>query len=163
LTALGFEVERLDRSVPLALATLSLALWGVAEVPGRRLFAGLLAHWAHSGVRITRYQMLCRIAVHPRPPLFRLSAVAAILNVTARPVDIVRVRLRVRYDFEDIWDNHRLPQSLWANLDAALTVRDRDMLRVRYDVRVFLDSRESTGARVPNPEHWLWVEYVFRY
>jgi hypothetical protein len=89
--------------------------------------------------------------------------VAAILNVTARPVDIVRVRLRVRYDFEDIWDNHRLPQSLWAYLDAALTVRDRDMLRVRYDFRVFLDGRESTGARVPNPEHWLWVEYVFRY
>lgn len=26
--------------------------------------SGLLAHWAHSGVRITRYQMLCRIAVH---------------------------------------------------------------------------------------------------
>jgi len=89
--------------------------------------------------------------------------VAAILNVTARPVEIVRVRLRVRYDFKDIWDNHRLPQVLWAYLDAALTVRDRDMLRVRYDFRVFLDSRESTGARVPNPEHWLWVEYVFRY
>lgn len=89
--------------------------------------------------------------------------VAAILNVTVRPVDIVRLRLRVRYDFEDIWDNHRLPQALWAYLDAALTVRDRDMIRVRYDVRVFLDSRESTVARVPNPEHWLWVEYVFRY
>jgi hypothetical protein len=74
LSALGFEVERLDRCVPLALATLSLALWGVAEVPGQRLFAGLSVHWAHSGVRITRYQMLCRIAAHPRPPLFRLSA-----------------------------------------------------------------------------------------
>ena len=37
------------------------------------------------------------------------------------------------------------------------------MLRVRYDFRVFLDGRESTGARVPNPEHWLGVEYVFRY
>jgi len=28
---------------------------------------------------------------------------------------------------------------------------------------VFLDHRESTFARVPNPEHWLWVEYVLRY
>ena len=89
--------------------------------------------------------------------------VAAILNVTTRPIDILRVRLRVRYDFEDIWDNHRLPQALWAYLDAALTVRERDMLRVRYDFRVFLDHRESTFARVPNPEHWLWVEYVLRY
>jgi hypothetical protein len=89
--------------------------------------------------------------------------IAAILNLTTRPVDILRVRLRVRYDFEDISDNHRLPQALWAYLDAALTVHERDMLRVRYDLRVFLDRRESTLARVPNPEHWLWVEYVFRY
>jgi hypothetical protein len=37
------------------------------------------------------------------------------------------------------------------------------MLRLRYDFRVFLDQRESTVVRVPNPEHWLWVEYVFRY
>jgi hypothetical protein len=89
--------------------------------------------------------------------------VAAILNLTTRPVDIFRIRLRVRYDFEDIWDNHRLPQALWAYLDAALTLRQHDMLRLRYDFRVFLDRRESTAARVPNPEHWLWVEYVFRY
>ena len=89
--------------------------------------------------------------------------VAAILNVTTHPVDLLRLRLRVRYDFEDVWDNHRLPQTLWAYLDAALTVRERDMLRVRYDFRVFLDHRESTFARLPNPEHWLWVEYVFRY
>ncbi len=89
--------------------------------------------------------------------------IAAILNITTRPIDILRIRLRVRYDFEDIWDNHRLPQALWAYLDAALTVRERDMLRVRYDLRVFLDRRQSTLARVPNPEHWLWLEYVFRY
>jgi hypothetical protein len=89
--------------------------------------------------------------------------IAAILNVTTRLVDILRLRLRVRYDFEDIWNNHRLPQALWSYLDAALTLRKRDMLRFRYDFRVFLDRRESTLVRVPNPEHWLWVEYVFRY
>ena len=89
--------------------------------------------------------------------------IAAILNVTTRPIDILRVRIRVRYDFEGIGENHRFPQALWAYLDTALTVRERDMLRVRYDFRVFLDRRESTLARVPNPEHWLWMEYVFRY
>jgi hypothetical protein len=89
--------------------------------------------------------------------------VAAILNLTTRPIDMFRVRLRVRYDFEDISDNHRLPQTLWAYLDAALTLRQHDMLRLRYDFRVFLDQRESTVVRVPNPEHWLSVEYVFRY
>ena len=89
--------------------------------------------------------------------------VAAILNLMTRPVDVLRVRLRVRYDFADIWDNRRLPQTLWAYVDAALTLRQSDTLRLRYDFRVFLDLRESTLARVPNPEHWLWVEYVFRY
>jgi hypothetical protein len=89
--------------------------------------------------------------------------IAAILNVTTRPIDRLRARIRVRYDFEDIWDNHRLPQALWAYVDAALALRERDTLRLRYDFRIFLDRRESTLARVPNPEHWLWLEYVFRY
>ncbi|UCH30197.1 MAG: hypothetical protein JSV06_04000, partial [Myxococcales bacterium] len=87
----------------------------------------------------------------------------AVLNFTARPVDLLRLRTRVRYDFEDVLDNHRLPQTLWVYIDAALTVRERDALRLRYDLRAFLDERESTLARVPNPEHWLWLEYVFRY
>ena len=88
---------------------------------------------------------------------------SAILSITARPVDRVRVRCRLRYAFDDVWDNHRLPQSLWSYLDLALTLRDRDVLRLRYDFRVFLDERESTLSRVPKPEHWLWVEYVFRF
>ncbi|NNE19428.1 MAG: hypothetical protein HKN10_13210 [Myxococcales bacterium] len=88
---------------------------------------------------------------------------SAILNVTALPVDRLRLRCRVRYDLEDVWDNHRLPQSLWSYLEVALTLRDRDVLRLRYDFRVFLDERESTLSRAPNPEHWLWLEYVFRF
>jgi hypothetical protein len=89
--------------------------------------------------------------------------IAAIASLAARPVDLLRLRLRMRYDFEDIFDNHRLPQVLWTYLDASLALRERDVLRLRYDLRLFLDRRESTVARVPNPEHWLWVEYVFRY
>lgn len=88
---------------------------------------------------------------------------AAIVNLTARPVDHLRVRCRLRYEFEDVWDNHRLIQSLWAYVDLALTLRDHDVLRLRYDVRVFVDERESTLSRVPNPEHWLGIEYVFRF
>jgi hypothetical protein len=48
-------------------------------------------------------------------------------------------------------------------VDLALTLRDRDVVRLRYDFRMLLDERESTLSRVPNPEHWLWVEYVFRF
>ena len=69
----------------------------------------------------------------------------------------------IRYDLEDVSDNHRLPHVVWTQLEADLNVRQHDILRARYDARVFLDERESTLRRVPNPEHWLWVEYVFRF
>lgn len=89
--------------------------------------------------------------------------VAAIVNVTGQPVDFLRLRVRVRYDFEDVVDNKRLAQAVWAHAEAAFALRDRDTFRLRYDFRVFLDRRESTRLRVPNPEHWLWLEYIFRY
>ncbi|MFW2389915.1 MAG: hypothetical protein ACN4G0_16370 [Polyangiales bacterium] len=88
---------------------------------------------------------------------------AAIVDLTTRPIELLRLRVRVRYDFDDVWNNHRLPQTLWFYSDTSITVRERDLLRCRYDFRVFLDERESTLARDPNPEHWLWVEYVFRF
>ncbi len=95
---------------------------------------------------------------------FRLQQdLGAILEATARPLDLLRLRVRARYDFEDIRDNHHLPQSLWTLIETAVSVRDEDVLRLRYDLRLFLDRRESTIARTPNPEHRLWVDYVFRY
>jgi len=93
----------------------------------------------------------------------RQRDLGAIFNLTTRPIDRLRLRVRIRYDFEDLFDAHRLPQTLWGFVEAALTTRQRDTLRVRYDVRAHLDRRESTLARLPNPEHWLWLEYVFRY
>jgi hypothetical protein len=121
----------------------------LAYQPGRRLtMSGQLQHrWVGATVGGPRFQ----------------QDVAAILNLTTRPIDVLRLRVRLRYDFEDVWDNHRLPQTLWAYLEAALTLRERDTLRARYDLRVFLDRRESTLVRTPNPEHWLALEYVFRY
>lgn len=89
--------------------------------------------------------------------------IAAVLSGTTQPHDLLRLRLRLRYDFADIRNNQRLPQTIWGYLDAALTVRERDSLRIRYDLRAFLDKRASTHTRVPNPEHWLWLEYTFRY
>ncbi|HET6418447.1 MAG TPA: hypothetical protein VFG22_19270 [Polyangiales bacterium] len=89
--------------------------------------------------------------------------IAAVLSLTTQPHELLRLRLRVRYDFEDIWNNHRLPQAVWGYLNAALTLRERGLLRIRYDLRAFLDERGSTSARAPNPEHWIWLEYAFRY
>jgi hypothetical protein len=89
--------------------------------------------------------------------------IGAVLGARIQPVDVMRVRLRVRYDFEDIRDNHRLPHTVWGYLDTALTLGEPNLLRLRYDLRAFLDRRQSTLVRVPNPEHWLWIEYVVRY
>jgi hypothetical protein len=69
----------------------------------------------------------------------------------------------VRYLSEDISDNTYLEQSVWGYLTTSLRLRDRDWLRVRYDVYVYLDERESTQERVPSPEHWLWLEYQSRF
>ena len=96
-------------------------------------------------------------------PTRRQHDLATIFNLSGRPCAALRLRARVRYDFQDLVDNHRLAQTLWAYVDTALTMRERDSLRFRYDVRAHLDHRESTAARVPNPEHWLSLEYLFRY
>jgi DNA uptake protein ComE-like DNA-binding protein len=96
-------------------------------------------------------------------PSRRQRDLVAIFDLRAHPIDLLRLRMRLRYDFEDLFDNHRLPQTLWVYLDTAFTTRERDTLRLRYDLRAHLDERVSTLRRVPNPEHWLWVEYLFRY
>jgi hypothetical protein len=82
---------------------------------------------------------------------------------TARPTDDLRLRGRVRYLIEDISDDMYLEESVWAYLDASYRVRARDRVRLRYDVYVYLDDRESTAARSPSPEHWLWLEYESRF
>jgi hypothetical protein len=89
--------------------------------------------------------------------------IVAVLGARIQPIDVMRIRLRLRYDFEDIGDNHRLPHTVWAYLDTALVLGKPSLLRLRYDLRAFLDRRESTLVRVPNPEHWLWIEYVVRF
>jgi len=87
----------------------------------------------------------------------------ATLIGAARPVDWLRVRGRARYLSEDIGDDTSLEESVWSYLDAGFRVRPRDWLRIRYDMVVYLDDRDSTAERVPSPEHWLWFEYESRF
>lgn len=93
----------------------------------------------------------------------RQRDVSGVLALTGRPVERLGIRVRFRYDIEDLFDNHRLPHTAWLYVECAFRLRERDVLRVRYDLRAYLDERGSTAVRVPNPEHWLWLEYVFRY
>ena len=88
---------------------------------------------------------------------------AAIFGLSGRPVALFGLRVRFRYDLEDAFDNHRLPHTAWLYVESSFRVRRRDDINVRYDFRAFLDERESTAARLPSPEHWLWLEYVVRY
>ena len=93
----------------------------------------------------------------------RRHDVSAWLAAQYRPTAALRLRGRVRYLSEDVADTARLEESLWAYLDAAIRLRDRDQLRVRGDVYVWLDDRASTVERTPSPELWLWLEYEARY
>jgi hypothetical protein len=89
---------------------------------------------------------------------------AAAFIATARPWDWLRSRARVRYLHEDITsDEMPLEESLWGYVDTGVRVRERDWLRVRYDVVLHLDDRANTQERVPSPEHWLWLEYESRF
>ena len=89
--------------------------------------------------------------------------VSGYLIGTARPTDDLRLRGRVRYLVEDISDDMYLEESVWGYADVSYRVRARDRVRLRYDVYVYLDERDSTEERVPSPEHWLWLEYESRF
>lgn len=78
--------------------------------------------------------------------------------LAARPVDRWRFRVRTRYLFEDIQNNEHLEQSVWGYADAIYKINDRTQIEARYDIYYFLDDRENTQLREPQPAQWLWLE-----
>jgi len=89
--------------------------------------------------------------------------VGVLVELVARAVDRIRLRARLRYDVERFLDRQRRTQVWWASIDSSFVIRDRDVLRLRYDLRAFVDERASARAREPHPEHWLWVEATFHF
>ncbi len=85
------------------------------------------------------------------------------LVVNLWPTDLLRVRARARYLFEDISDNESLEQSLWMYLDLAYRYRKDYRFRLRYDMYLRLDDRASTMERPQNPEHWFLLEGEARF
>lgn len=79
-----------------------------------------------------------------------------------KPIDKLRLRTRWRWFWEDITDNDRFEHSIWGYLDAAYTIRPWAIPRLRYDLVVYLDGRDSTANR-PNPEHWFLFEFTSRF
>jgi hypothetical protein len=100
----------------------------------------------------------------PRPPRVGYRQdVSAWLTLSARPVDPLRIRARVRYLSMDIKDNTYLEQSLWPYLDVGYLHKKSFLVQVRYDVYVWLDQRDSTKLRIPSPEHRLLLTLEGRF
>ena len=76
-----------------------------------------------------------------------------------KPNNRFRLRARVRYFDEAIEDDAYLERSFSTVLDAGITLRQRDILRVRFDTKWWLDNRDSTATRDPNPELTFWLSY----
>lgn len=81
-----------------------------------------------------------------------------------RPDNHLRVRARARYLHEAINDDvdDYLERSLSGLLDTSLGLRTRDLLRARVDMKFWLDNRDATQVRSPNPELQLWLSYEAR-
>jgi len=87
----------------------------------------------------------------------------AFVLVVAQPTDDLRIRGRVRWFSEDIADNARLENSVWGYLEIRYKIRRWAVPTVRYDIITFLDRRESTLVRRPNPEHWIRLQFESRF
>ena len=88
---------------------------------------------------------------------------SAWLIVMYRPVTDLRLRLQTRYRNEAISDSGFLEQSLWAYLEAAWWLDRLLKIKLRYALAGWLDDRQSSQDRTPNPEHWFRLELEYRF
>lgn len=79
----------------------------------------------------------------------------ATLIVRTNPIRSFRIAGRLRYLNEDIMDNHRYEESLWTYVELSYVFAKVFETRLRYDTYVWLDQRDNTLIRLPNPEHRL--------
>ena len=89
--------------------------------------------------------------------------VNAFLLLTAQPTDALRLRGRVRWFWEDIANNARFEHSVWTYVEARYQIRRWAIPSIRYDVYTYLDRRDSTAVRNPNPEHWIRFQFESRF
>jgi hypothetical protein len=89
--------------------------------------------------------------------------IAAFGMLSANPIDPLRFRMRIRYDFEDISDRERFIEAVWGYAEVSYRIRRWLVPRIRYDVRAWLDDRARTALRSPNPEHWVHFELESRF
>lgn len=127
---------------------------------GRQLTTIVRARWlpdrTFEGTLMLEHQLLDDASLSKTS--FRQD-VAAWAIALWKPNNRFRIRGRVRYFDEAIEDDAYLEKSVSALVDAGIVLRARDVLRVRFDTKFWLDNRASTMTRDPNPELTLWLSY----
>jgi hypothetical protein len=82
----------------------------------------------------------------------------ALVTATYKPLQRLRLHSRVSYVSEGIDDDDHLEESLRFKAALDWWQLHGHALRVRYDLKAYLDDRASTQARTPSPEHALRLE-----
>ncbi len=80
-----------------------------------------------------------------------------------RPDARLRLESRLAFKDYDVADNSAYERTLHVMAASGYRLRAKDQLRVRADVRFWLDDRTSTGFRNPSPELWLGAEYQVKF
>ncbi|MGH1344795.1 MAG: helix-hairpin-helix domain-containing protein [Nannocystales bacterium] len=83
--------------------------------------------------------------------------------VGANPIDPLRLRFRIAWDKDAISDNAYLEETLWGYFQASYRFQTWLQPSLRYDIRAWLDDRDSTRSRRPNPEHWVLLQILSRF
>jgi hypothetical protein len=84
-------------------------------------------------------------------------------EIRSQPINELLFRLRSRYLKGDVYSNNRLEESLWSFLEVTWLGWRAFHVSVRYDIYLWLDKRNGTLDRVPNPEHRLRLELEGRF
>ena len=84
-------------------------------------------------------------------------------TVRANPIAGLNLAARLRYRVEDIADDEYLEESVWTYFSIAYLIKRVFFVQLRYDIYQWLDGRETTAVRVPNPEHRLRLEFEVRF
>jgi hypothetical protein len=96
------------------------------------------------------------------PDTFRQD-LSAWLALSWWPASELRLYARARFVDESVDDPRAGEESLWSYVEASWRPAPAFLTRFRYDNRIFLDERDSTLGRRPNPEHWFRVEVESRF
>ena len=80
-----------------------------------------------------------------------------------RPFRQLLVRSTCRYVDRAVDEDQRSQRWVVAHADVVVTATQRLTLRARYGLTRYLDQRDSTRARRPNPQHALQLQVESRF